>query len=103
MTSSSSPQTTRPRGSTTPIRSAQLLDLLAVERLLTEAQLAAVVVGRVVASRHLDAPLEARVEKREVHEGRGADTEVDDGEPGRHQTLGEGGGVAIRGEAAVPA
>ena len=83
--------------------SAQLLDLLAVERLLTEAHLEAVVVGGVVAPRHLDATLEAPVEKREVHEGRGADTEVDDGEPGRHQTLGEGGGVAIRGEAAVPA
>ena len=74
-----------------------------MERLLTEAHLEAVVVGGVVAPRHLDAPLEAPVEKREVHEGRGADTEVDDGEPGRHQTLGEGGGVAIRGEAAVPA
>src|SRR5262249_52604291 len=80
-----------------------VLDLLAVERLLAEAHLEAIVLGRIVAPRHLDAAPAAPVEEREVHERRRAGAQGDDREPTGDQPLAEGGGVAIRGETAVPA
>src|SRR5205823_11587427 len=82
---------------------AQVLDLLPVQGVLAEADLEAVVVGRVVAAGHLDAAVQVPVEEREVHEGRGADADVEHAEAGRRDTRDDGGRVAIGGEAAVAA
>ena len=81
----------------------EVLDLLAVERLLAEADLEAVVVGGVVAARHLDAAVQVPVEEREVEERRRADADVDHREPGRANAVGQGRRVAVGGEPAVAA
>src|SRR5947207_216336 len=82
---------------------AQVLDLPAVQRLLAEAELEAVVVGRVVAAGHLDAAVQVPVEEREVHERRGADADVEHADAGRRDARGDRGRVGIGGEAAVAA
>src|SRR5262249_43082737 len=81
--------------------SAQVLDLLAVQRLLADADLEAVVVGRVVAAGHLDAAVQVPVEEGEVEQRRGADPDVEHPEPGRRDALGGRRPVAVGGEAAV--
>src|SRR5437667_11310621 len=82
---------------------AQVLDLPAVQRLLAEAELEAVVVRRVVAAGHLDAAVQVPVEEREVHERRGADADVEHLEAGRRDARGDRGRVALGGEATVAA
>ena len=82
---------------------AQVLDLLAVEGLLAEAELEAVVVRRVVAAGHLDAAVQVPMEEREVHERCGADADVEHLEAGRRDARGHRGRVAIGGEATVAA
>ncbi len=79
----------------------QILDLVAVHRLAAQAELEAVVVGRVVAAGDLDAAVEVPVEDREVDERRRHHAELDDAEPGRAKAVDQGGGVGVRGEPAV--
>src|SRR6185503_15195617 len=79
----------------------EVLDLVAVQRFASEAELEAVVVGRIVAAGDLDAAVEVPMEDREVDEGCGHDAELDDPEPGRAETVDQGGRICIRGEPAV--
>src|SRR5262249_34672489 len=82
---------------------AHVLDLVAVQRLAAEAELEAVVVGRVVAARDLDAAVEPPMEDREVHERRRDGPELDHVEPGRPEAADQRGRVRVRREPAVAA
>ena len=82
---------------------AQRLDLGAVDGRAADADLEAVVLGRVVAAGDLDGAVEVEVEEREVGDRRRADAEVDDVEAGLEQALAERRGVGVGGEAAVAA
>ena len=83
------------------IMPAQRLDLGAVDSRAADADLEAVVRGRVVAAGHLDRAVEVEVEEREVDDRGRADAEVDDVEPDSSSPSADRGGVGVGSEAAI--
>src|SRR5262249_55504907 len=81
----------------------QRLDVVAVQRLRSEAELEAVVVRRVVAAGHLHPTAQLPMEDGEVEQRRRAHPDVDHVDAGGADAVAERGGVGLGGQPAVAA
>src|SRR6185369_7728144 len=80
---------------------AQRLDLGAMNGGAADADLEAVVLGRIVAAGHLNRAVEIELEEREVADRGWAGAEIDDLEPGFEQSAADFGSVSVGSQAAI--